>query len=193
MTARILTLAAAFALGAACARNDPDSTVSESAGGAPVGLTSAANTTTPGLPSGVTPAPGAPGSPAAPGPRGDTTNSVLADSLTLRTDKSSYRAGDPLGLTLVNRSGSKFAYNPCTRLLERDSSGTWTAVRENRMCTMIAHILEGKQTRPERTELADSLAAGRYRVVLLLTEEPPVAGGVTRSARAVSAPIRVTP
>lgn len=54
------------------------------------------------------------------------------------------------------------------------------------MCTMIAHILDAKSTRTEVTELA----AGRYRVLLALTEE--TTSGESRALRASSAPIIVT-
>lgn len=93
-------------------------------------------------------------------------------------------------LTLVNPTGNSYAYNPCTRLLEREVGGAWVERRENRICTMIAHILSPRTSRSEKTELSSGLEPGRYRVVLLLTVEG--SGTPARSAR-VSAPITVTP
>jgi hypothetical protein len=123
-------------------------------------------------------------------PAADVDSTPMAETgVALRTDKSSYKAGDPLTLTIVNGTASKYYFNPCTRILERESGTTWTEVREDRMCTMIAHVLDAKATRTERTELSDGLAPGRYRVVVLFTEENP--SGPAKNVRA-SAVISVT-
>jgi hypothetical protein len=88
------------------------------------------------------------------------------------TDRSSYRAGDPLTLTVDNRSADSVAFNPCTRALEREQSGSWTAVPEpQRICTMEAWILAPGEHRAGPTELPGDLAAGRYRAVLAFTVE----------------------
>ncbi|HYC53051.1 MAG TPA: immunoglobulin-like domain-containing protein [Gemmatimonadaceae bacterium] len=119
-------------------------------------------------------------------------DSVTTTSITLRTDRTSYRASDPVTLSIVNGSDSKFYFNPCTRVLERETAGAWTEVREQRMCTMIAHVLDAKATRTEQTELGEGLQPGRYRMIVHFTEEPP-SGGQGRAVRAVTAPITVTP
>lgn len=111
-------------------------------------------------------------------------------SITIRTDRSSYRATDPVTLTIVNGTGSQYFYNPCTRVLERESGGSWSEVREERMCTMIAHVLDARATRTESTDLGESLTAGRYRMAVQFTEEAP-AGQQSRSVRAVTAPFTV--
>ena len=114
----------------------------------------------------------------------------ITGSIQLRTDRSSYAAGDPMTLTLVNGTRDSYAYNPCTRLLDRENGGTWTRIEETRMCTMIAHILKPRETRVEKTELTSGLEAGRYRVIIQLTVEG--TGTPSRAARAVSEPITVT-
>jgi hypothetical protein len=134
-----------------------------------------------------------------PSPSADTTPAtgasgatVRSDSVLLRTDKTQYSAGEQMTLTLENRSASSYAFNPCTRSVEREEGGAWTPVPEpGRMCTMEAWILDPKGTRTGPTELPTPLAPGRYRVVVRLTVESP--GGAPGSAiTAVSDPITIT-
>jgi len=155
--------------------------------------TSAADSTgtTATTPSGATSgSAGSTTSPTTPG-TSTTPDTMSTASISIRTDRSSYRATDPVTLTIVNGTGSQYFYNPCTRILERESSGAWTEVKEDRMCTMIAHVLDARATRTETTELGDGLAAGRYRIVVAFTEETP-AGQQSRSVRAVTSPISVS-
>jgi hypothetical protein len=125
-----------------------------------------------------------------PTPRSDTGNVPAGGSLQLRTDKDSYRAGESMTLTFVNPTPNRYTYNPCTRTLEREVGSTWREIQEMRMCTMIAHILEPRSSRVERTELTEGLEPGRYRVIVALTEES--TSTPSRSVRATSAPITVT-
>jgi len=119
-------------------------------------------------------------------------STVRSDSVVLRTDKTQYKAGEQLTLTFENKSASSYAFNPCTRSLEREAGGSWTAVPdEGRMCTMEAWILDARGTRTGTTELPTPLAPGRYRVVVRMTVESP--GGAPASAiSAVSDAITVT-
>jgi hypothetical protein len=106
-------------------------------------------------------------------PQGDTTT-VRADSVVVRTDKAEYRAGEAITLTLENRSASSYAFNPCTRSVEREENGSWSTVaEEGRMCTMEAWILDPKATREGKTELPEQLPPGRYRLVVRMTRGPP--------------------
>ena len=117
---------------------------------------------------------------------------LRSDSVLLRTDKAAYKAGEQIALTLENRSASGYAFNPCTRGIEREEGGTWTAVPEpNRMCTMEAWILDPRATKSGNTELPTPLAAGRYRVVVRLTVESPGAASGTAIV-AVSDPITIS-
>lgn len=117
---------------------------------------------------------------------------VRSDSVVLRTDKSQYKAGENMTLTFENRSASSYAFNPCTRSLERESGGAWTLVPdEGRMCTMEAWILDPRGTRTGTTELPTTMTPGRYRVVVRMTVESP--GAASASAiTAVSDPITVS-
>lgn len=125
-------------------------------------------------------------------PSGAAGATARADSVVLRTDKTQYNAGDQMTLTLENRSASSFAFNPCTRTIEREESGAWTAVPEpGRMCTMEAWILDAHGTRSGPTELPSPLAPGRYRVVVRLTVESPQ-NPPGSAVSAVSEPITVT-
>ena len=126
----------------------------------------------------------------APGASTDTT-ATPTDSVVVTTDKTQYRAGEAMTLSFENKSASSYAFNPCTRSIERDDAGTWTTVPEpNRMCTMEAWILDPRGTRSGPTELPTPLTPGRYRVAVRMTKEPP--GGAAASAVvAVSPPIEV--
>ena len=127
----------------------------------------------------------------APGGAVGETAAVRADSVVLRTDKTRYRAGEAMTLTLENRSASSYAFNPCTRALERDENAVWTAVPEpDRMCTMEAWILEPRARREGPTELPTPLEPGRYRVVVRMTKEQP--GGEASAVVAVSEPITIS-
>lgn len=115
-----------------------------------------------------------------------------ADSVTLRTDKSQYRAGEKITLTFENKGARSYAFNPCSRTLEREENGTWATVPEpDRMCTMEAWILDPHGTRTGPTEVPSPLPAGRYRVAVRMTMDAlgsAPAGAVT----AVSDPITVS-
>ena len=137
-----------------------------------------------------TPAPPSATTDTTPSATGDTAT-VRADSVVLTTDKTQYRAGESMTLTLENRSGSSYAFNPCTRSIEREDNGTWTSVPEpDRMCTMEAWILDPKGSRTGQTELPSPLPPGRYRVVVRMTREAP-SGGAASAVAAVSEAITV--
>ena len=96
----------------------------------------------------------------------------------LRTDSSRYSSGAAVTLTLVNTTDGTYAFNPCTRIVQREANGGWTPVDEpQRICTMEAWLLEPRATRSGNTELPSALEPGRYRVAVSLTLEgqtPPV-------------------
>lgn len=105
------------------------------------------------------------------------------------TDRTVYRAADPIELTIANRGRDTLAFNPCTRTLERDTDGAWEPLEEpDRICTMEAWILGPGETRAGRTELPSEMPSGRYRVALAFTVEGG-AGGGRLTAR--SAPVTV--
>lgn len=129
--------------------------------------------------------------PSMPGVSADTA-AARTDSVVLRTDKTQYRAGEAITLTFENRSASSYAFNPCTRGIEREENGSWAPVPEpDRMCTMEAWILDPRGTRTGPTELPTPLAPGRYRVVVRMTKEQP-GGGQASAILAVSEPITVS-
>jgi hypothetical protein len=127
-----------------------------------------------------------------PASSGTTPPTIRSDSVLLRTDKATYKAGEQIALTLENKSASGYAFNPCTRSVEREDGTAWTAVAEpDRMCTMEAWILDPRGTRTGNTELPTPLVPGRYRVVVRLTVESPGAASNT-AITAVSDPITVS-
>lgn len=111
-------------------------------------------------------------------------------TVTIATDRKSYRAGDPVELRVVNETGNGYTYNPCTRIVERQTDSTWTAVKEERICTMIAHMLEPNASRVERTELGEELPPGTYRILVRFAPDTPAARARPIDAR--SEPITVT-
>ena len=115
----------------------------------------------------------------------------MTATISIRTDRASYRVSDPVQLTISNTTKSSFYFNPCTRILERENGGTWREVAEDRMCTMIAHVLNAGETRRETTDFSESLQPGRYRLIVQFTEEAP-GGREARSVRAVTAPITLS-
>ncbi|HEU4566137.1 MAG TPA: immunoglobulin-like domain-containing protein [Gemmatimonadaceae bacterium] len=119
-------------------------------------------------------------------------DSASAAPVELRTDKSTYRAGEEMTLTLVSRADVGYSFNPCTRTLERETAGGWSAVDEGeRICTMEAWLLEPRGTRSGPTALPEQMEPGRYRVSLQLiaeTQTPPA-----ERARITSAPFTVQP
>lgn len=114
-----------------------------------------------------------------------------ARTVTIATDRRSYRAGDPVELRIVNETAQGYTYNPCTRVVERQQDSGWTPVQEDRICTMIAHMLEPNATRVERTELGEQLAPGTYRLLVQFTADDARPGA--KAVLAYSQPISVAP
>lgn len=115
-----------------------------------------------------------------------------ADSVVLKTDKSEYKAGEKMTLTLENKSAAAFTFNPCTRVVERQDGANWTALPdEGRMCTMQAYMLDAHGTGSGPAELPAAMAPGRYRVVVRLTVEQP-AVGQPAAVNAISDPITIS-
>lgn len=119
-------------------------------------------------------------------------STTRADSVVLRTDKTQYRAGEQVTLTFENKGARSYAFNPCSRSVEREANGAWTAVPEDgRMCTMEAWILDAHGTRTGQTELPSPLAPGRYRVVVRMTMDA-LGSAPAGAVSAVSDPITVS-
>ena len=113
----------------------------------------------------------------APSPAADSTP-MPSSPITVSTDTRSYRPGDPVELRIRNDAAGSYTFNPCTRTLERENENaadSWAEVKEERMCTMIAHVLEPKSSRVERTELGEELPPGRYRMLLRFSSAAPAA------------------
>lgn len=104
---------------------------------------------------------------------------AAGDSVELRVDRSEYRGGDTVKVTIVNGSGATYSFNPCTRVVERESEGAWAAVPETgRVCPMIAWLVDPRASREASTTLPSDLQPGRYRLTISLGREgqtPPAA------------------
>lgn len=112
----------------------------------------------------ATPAPGSAAPPSSSSP-------MPGSAVRIALDRTSYRSSDDVKLTITNDSQRELGYNACTRTVERESAGSWTEVPEpDRMCTMELRLLAGGSTVTEQTDLPP-VAAGRYRIVLHLSDE----------------------
>ncbi len=121
---------------------------------------------------------------APPATRSDSTRPIE-----LRTDRTTYRAGDQVTMTIVNHTSQGWAFNPCTRIIERNNGGRWEATPDARRCTMIAWILKGGETRTATTNFDSSLNAGSYRLVIGFSPDGPSQAQQTTAA---SAPVTIT-
>ena len=122
--------------------------------------------------------PSADTTPAAPSSASQMDSTSRTSDITITTDTRTYRPGDPVELRIASKSATRFTYNPCTRLLEReDEEGVdkWTPVKEERMCTMVAHVLEPNASRVEKTELGEDLPPGSYRIIVRFISDTPAA------------------
>ena len=128
-------------------------------------------------------------SPPAQAPPATTPAPAMSDtSVQLTLDRATYAPGDNVTLTLTNRGQRGLGYNACTRIIERESNGAWTAVPEpDRVCTMELRLLDRGQTVREQTDLPRT-TPGRYRVALNFSDESSSAGG---PLRVFSAPFEI--
>ena len=109
-------------------------------------------------------------------------------SVQLTLDRATYAPGANVTLTLTNRGQRELGYNACTRIVERESNGAWTAVPEpDRICTMELRLLDRGQTVKEQTDLPRA-SAGRYRLAINFSDESSSAGG---PLRVTSAPFEI--
>lgn len=121
------------------------------------------------------------------------TQARARDPILIATDRRSYRPGDPVELRITNTTRTTYSFNPCTRTVEQQGPGAqgWSAITEDRVCTMVAHMLEPNATRAERTELGEQLKPGTYRLAIRFVPD-----SQTERSGAVlgySPPITVTP
>ncbi len=125
--------------------------------------------------------------PATPAPGGSTQSpspSMPSTTVRLVLDRGSYRARDMVKLTISNDGQQNLGYNACTRTIEREDAGGWTAVPEpDRVCTMELRLLARGETVSEQTDLP-ALSAGRYRIAMRFSDESPTPSGPVRAASA---------
>jgi hypothetical protein len=125
-------------------------------------------------------------------PAADTVATDVPDDgpIEFRTDRSRYGPEDMVGLAFANHGDITYAFNPCTRTVERDTDGEWERVEEpDRVCTMEAWLIEPGATRTAETDLPGMLAEGRYRLVVVFT--PDVVAPQMGQVLAVSEPFAV--
>ena len=113
--------------------------------------------------------------------------SMPGSDVRIALDRASYRSGDDVKLTITNSSQRNLGYNACTRVVERESNGAWTAVPEpERVCTMELRLLNRGESVTEQTDLP-AVSRGRYRIALQFHDESASGAPV----RALSAPFAV--
>ena len=113
-------------------------------------------------------------------------------AVTLQLDRATYRPGQAVRLTLTNERAAAYAYNPCTRVVQRRVGVEWHAAERDRICTMEAWILPAGGAASASTTLPDDLLGGQYRIVLVLTAEGAARETGTR-VEAVSPTFEVAP
>lgn len=109
----------------------------------------------------------------------------------LTTDKSTYRGGDLVGLTIQNQETVALAYNACTRGLEIKEGANWVPGPESlRLCTRNVWYVAGSATRQDSTDLDIGLTPGEYRLVVGFAEDFAPEG---QQIRSVSNPFTIVP
>jgi hypothetical protein len=103
---------------------------------------------------------------------------LVESAITLRLDKSEYRVGELVTLTMTNASDRSYGYNLCGRAYDRRVATGWVAMPEElRMCTAHLDALPPGATRTGRTDLHSDATPGTYRmVVTFLASTGPDAG-----------------
>lgn len=98
--------------------------------------------------------------------------SVSPAPVALRLDRSEYRAGGQVGMAIVNGTDDTFVFNPCVRVVERQTGTGWTPIEEpDRVCTMEGWLLGPRETQNASTELPATLAPGRYRLGIPMSRD----------------------
>lgn len=106
---------------------------------------------------------------------------IATEAVKLTLDRSSYRAGAQVRLTLANATNRSFGYNACTRAIEQQRDGVWVPFPEpDRVCTMELRLLEANAKVAEQTELPASIPRGTYRLALSVSDESASPGGPQR-------------
>jgi len=90
----------------------------------------------------------------------------------LTTEKSSYRGGEPVELSIQNQESVRLAYNACTRELEVREGGVWVPGPVSlRLCARRVWYVAAQATRQDSTDLDIGLIPGEYRIVIGFTED----------------------
>ena len=109
----------------------------------------------------------------------------------LTTEKSSYRGGDPVELTIQNREAVPLAYNACTRELEVREGASWVPGPASlRLCTREVWYAAPGVTRRDTADLDIGLSPGEYRIVLSFSSDYAPEG---EQIRAVTNAFTITP
>lgn len=87
---------------------------------------------------------------------------TAVDGIRLQAQVDPADAGNVV-LTLENGSTQAISYNLCTSALERNTNGSWTAVPEDRVCTMELRSLTPGNTATFTATLPPGAQAGEYR------------------------------
>lgn len=84
----------------------------------------------------------------------------------LRVDRTSYRPGDPIRVTLINRSDVTIGYNLCATALDRRDGSTWNGGSRPlaEVCTMELRTLTPGASDTFDHTLPTGIPAGDYRV-----------------------------
>jgi hypothetical protein len=116
-------------------------------------------------------------------------NRTVETAVDVTLDRQAYRAGDLIGVTLINNSSRDYGYNLCGRSFEKHDGSDWRAMPpELRLCTQELRGLPAGEWRTGQADLPTDFAAGTYRLLVYLVETSP---GGTTSTIAISAPFTI--
>lgn len=85
-----------------------------------------------------------------------------SDEIHIATGATSYAPGGQVAITIHNATNRQYAFNPCTRAVEREGHGV--VPEPGRVCTMEAWMLDPNATREATTNLPAGLEPGTYRL-----------------------------
>jgi len=108
-------------------------------------------------------------------------NMTQADSIVLRTDKTQYRPGEAMTLTLENKGSAHYTFNPCSRSLERAMeivrsilgpvrAAAWVAVAMT-FLVLLGVIAHNLRLRTREIEIEKLLGADAALIRRLITTE----------------------
>jgi hypothetical protein len=111
---------------------------------------------------------------------------IIETGIELALDKPVYSRGDPVTVTMTNRSSRNYGFNLCARSFERREGDVWVAMPlELRLCTLQMDGLAAGAVRTQSTDLHSDAGPGVYRLLVGFTHMAPDRADANVVARSV--------